>query len=1083
MSNLHQQLWEFIYDLLPEDEEIAVRKRISSDPEVARAYSTVKLQTESVERASRFDTEQMEWTRPGESDQVPTPASQPAASSAWRTTANWLVGVAAAGLLCVMSSPLLISDSHRDVHVADNAEATAAPATVAPAPMRTVLVGSSKLNAEAVNTFAVRTTTPDGEPLETDVTVRFYDQKNDLAYEDMSRTDSSGTLSLELPSAFAKKAARIEVAPANASDFLSRPLEVSDAKQLTYLRLDRPLFQPGETVNYRSVTLSRLSFDADSETEVRYVVTGTAGDVLKSSEKIASTTDGVGVSEFALPEDAMDGSYAVVVQSPNDSFSEEWREFEVRRYRAPRFKQKLELAKDSYTNGEMVEAEFLAEYAAGGPIANAELKAEAYFGGEKLAIPEMKTDANGAAKLSFRVPDKLADNRASLSVTITDSNGDETISEDVPINLGKVNVHFYPEGGKLAAGLRNRLYFHSRDPHGEPTHIEGRIVDSADNAVADVATTHEGRGVTSFTPQTDAQYWFAIDKPVGIAQSIELPRADPEQRLVMQTGPGVFAASEPIELKLDTTSAETPLVVAGYCRGAMVGQLSIEKPDYEVAENGVASFAGRLVLAPDAQGVIRITVFDRSVTPMVPIAERLAYRKVRKALQVRLSGVQEKYTPGSSVELQVAVTDEDDSPVAATLGLSVVDDAVLNLGQDKSTRLPTYFHLLTDIADPQDMEDANFYLSSEEGAEQALDLLLGTQGWRRFVEVPSDHFLAARLDDLTDEFRYQQLRASSREEAGLAVIGDAFELPFVAEQQSNPQPAASQTAIIAQPKAKEPPFAVGMVLVVGGAGLLLLLAVLGLARTGLSFKLWVPSGAIAATALAIGLIWTQAPSYPAATAIAFHAASDEAKSEDQTDSERIEEAQLPSDGIDLFAGAESESAAAKGQVELQVQMESAERPAPEPAMQPRRNMAVAAGNAPSAAPSVAELPTSSDPAAPIESASRQRYTIDQPKAVAGGAGKQPKETRDTLIARDVQPGRFVRQYARLLGRSPGSSVTPTESAATIYWEPYVKLDASGTKTITFDLPRRETTYRAIVEAHGSGRLGAAETLIISRSGE
>ena len=131
MSDLHQQLWEFVYDLLPEDEAQAMRERISSDPDVARAYSEVKLQTEVITRVSRFDADRMVWKRPGEAaspEQAPTPAAQPVASSAWRLTASWLVGIAAAGLLCVMSAPLFVPDLDRQSPVADATADVSAPA-------------------------------------------------------------------------------------------------------------------------------------------------------------------------------------------------------------------------------------------------------------------------------------------------------------------------------------------------------------------------------------------------------------------------------------------------------------------------------------------------------------------------------------------------------------------------------------------------------------------------------------------------------------------------------------------------------------------------------------------------------------------------------------------------------------------------------------------------------------------------------------------------------------------------------------------------------------------------------------------
>ena len=50
-DELEQQLWEFAFDLLTPEEAEAVRRRITSEPDAARLYAEVKLQTEIVAEA------------------------------------------------------------------------------------------------------------------------------------------------------------------------------------------------------------------------------------------------------------------------------------------------------------------------------------------------------------------------------------------------------------------------------------------------------------------------------------------------------------------------------------------------------------------------------------------------------------------------------------------------------------------------------------------------------------------------------------------------------------------------------------------------------------------------------------------------------------------------------------------------------------------------------------------------------------------------------------------------------------------------------------------------------------------------
>ena len=66
---------------------------------------------------------------------------------------------------------------------------------------------------------------------------------------------------------------------------------------------------------------------------------------------------------------------------------------------------------------------------------------------------------------------------------------------------------------------------------------------------------------------------------------------------------------------------------------------------------------------------------------------------------------------------------------------------MLTLADEKTARsMPTHFLLTTEVRRPEDLEYADFLLGPQPKAAQALDLLLGTQGWRRFAEQDPGQF-------------------------------------------------------------------------------------------------------------------------------------------------------------------------------------------------------------------------------------------------------------------------------------------------------------------------------------------------------
>ena len=96
--------------------------------------------------------------------------------------------------------------------------------------------------------------------------------------------------------------------------------------------------------------------------------------------------------------------------------------------------------------------------------------------------------------------------------------------------------------------------------------------------------------------------------------------------------------------------------------------------------------------------------------------------------------------------MSLLVTDENDKPVPAVLGVAVADDALLNLADDRTASMPTHFLLTSEIEKPEDLEHADFFLSDQtkgkttaaEGsiccwARKAGGGLSGHHGWPRLA--------------------------------------------------------------------------------------------------------------------------------------------------------------------------------------------------------------------------------------------------------------------------------------------------------------------------------------------------------------
>ena len=98
------------------------------------------------------------------------------------------------------------------------------------------------------------------------------------------------------------------------------PLAVEPVRYLTQLALDKPLYKPGETVFYRSLTLSQFALAADRDLPVHFDILAPDGSLVPHSSRDLVTQRGVASGDFDIPEDLAAGRYTLVVRGSDATF-------------------------------------------------------------------------------------------------------------------------------------------------------------------------------------------------------------------------------------------------------------------------------------------------------------------------------------------------------------------------------------------------------------------------------------------------------------------------------------------------------------------------------------------------------------------------------------------------------------------------------------------------------------------------------------------------------------------------------------------------------------------------------------------
>ncbi len=500
----------------------------------------------------------------------------------------------------------------------------------------------------------------------------------------------------------------------------------------TFIQSDKPIYRVGETVR-----LTAFHLDASTRVPVsgvrpaRLVIKSPKGDPV--AQLGASISNGCGGAEWTIPEGVAGGEYTAVASFPSIGCPPAELKFDVRAYRVPRLRTDLEFERKGYGAGETVAASLTVTRAQGGIPAGAKVTIVARVDGGEIHRSETRLDGLGRGHVEFVLPSKVETGDGSLACVIEDGGVQETAAKTIPIVLNKVDVAIHPEGGDLVAGVENHVYFEARDVRGKPVDLSGRVLDPSGSQVATFEVGHEGRGRFGFVPAAGTRYRLAIDKPVGNTQVIELPEVLP-RGFTLHAARRVIGPTEPLRLSIGATSDESVSVV--------VARFAKEIKRESAAAQAGTSVTRDIEIAPEFDGILRVTVLDSKGTPR---AERLIYRKPARAVIVAVKPSTTRGVPGQKVTVDVTTTDQDGKPVPALVGLRVTDDAVLNQieRRERAPRLPAQALIGSDV---KELMDSERFFETGPAADVAIDLLLGTQGWRRFAWVDVGAFVARHGD-------------------------------------------------------------------------------------------------------------------------------------------------------------------------------------------------------------------------------------------------------------------------------------------------------------------------------------------------
>lgn len=282
----------------------------------------------------------------------------------------------------------------------------------------------------------------------------------------------------------------------------------------------------------------------------------------------------------------------------------------------------------------------------------------------------------------------------------------------------KTVLQFFPEGGYLVAGIESVLAFKAENSFGQGVDFTGEIRDKNNKIIVEIASTHKGMGSCKLCPQAGMKYKAHIKTLNGKHLKFDLPEIQ-NYGYVLNIN---RLESQNINVKVKTNQR---FANDAYTRKIYI----LAHSGGELCYLDSASFTDTLLnfnIKEDIfpEGVAHFTVFNGALKPL---CERLAY--IRKKNNIEIHHSIEK-TDSNKYLLSIQFADLKD--VTANFSISVFNkNSNENFGFENQNIQSSLF-LTSDLTGK--IEDAAWYFNEIDAEKnKALDVLMLTQGWRRFA--------------------------------------------------------------------------------------------------------------------------------------------------------------------------------------------------------------------------------------------------------------------------------------------------------------------------------------------------------------
>jgi len=282
---------------------------------------------------------------------------------------------------------------------------------------------------------------------------------------------------------------------------------------------------------------------------------------------------------------------------------------------------------------------------------------------------------------------------------------------------------FFPEGGSLVNGLQSEVAFKVTDRANKGVSCSGVIVDPSNDTLVHFETRRLGMGHFFLRPEKNKEYTAIITGADGAVIRQTIPKAL-EEGYVMHV---VDMSDNRLKIAVAANQSGARLSGQVYLMVHHAGHIFVGE-EMTVGTDPIVLFLNKDRLP---EGISQITLFDSEKHPQ---CERLCFKRPRRNMSVTAAADKSTYPSRSKVVIGLSTADASKNQLAGNLSVAVYRIDSLHTADIET--INSYLWLSADLRG--NIEDPGYYFDNDDTtANEALDNLLLTQGWRKFSQPPA----------------------------------------------------------------------------------------------------------------------------------------------------------------------------------------------------------------------------------------------------------------------------------------------------------------------------------------------------------